>query len=309
MATLASRVISGRGLLRLDPSSNDYKRAKIFTLYADVIRRPLSEFNNYNYNPPESRYATLRFMRNGYVVRTEVLNVSKGSWDFYLDPAAQVLYAVECAYAGILETFFNLGNALSLPSISVTNNIENWNHVDLMWDEVKVVCYADSAVQLKVSTNSYDLCPEQQDKEPDPPPPPPQDPPPPVITPGTPLSEENTPVSPPYEGEDDNGDTVPYPLDVPEEEEFPQGNRCDIYQVYARCYYSPGTAFLETTVIVYGEIEAFVFIEGNTALYVSCHGERVTSGSPCYPAITGVLMLSASSGFLPETLEYTIAPL
>jgi len=306
MATLETRVISGRGLLRLDKSSNDYKKAKIFTLYIDVIRRPINEYINLAYNLPQSRYATIRLYRGNYCVRTIAVESRYEAYDFYLEPSAQTLYAVECAYAGILETFFNLGNALLLPSISVTNNIEDWNHVDLMWDEAKVVCYADTGIRLTVETLPYDLCPEQTDKEPVPPPPPPGETP--DYSPGTPLDDASTPVSPPYEGEDDNGDTVPYPDDSPPVPEFPQGERCTKYYVSVSIDKADGGT-LSTTLQLFGEIEKIEVDTDGIRLIIGCYGEWLYGYTPCPNSYTEKIAVSASAGLLEETLEYTITPL
>lgn len=213
MATLETRVISGKGILRIDKDAPDFKKSKVLTVYCNVIREPLTPYKNYNYNPPQSQYAYLVFLREDYVVRTEQLKYEQQCFDFYPDISAQTLYAVECAYAGILQSFVNLGIALGAIPTTVTNNIEDWRHQDLFFDTIKVVCYASTAVQIDVVSNSYDLCPEQTSPEPPPPPPPPE--PPPKLPPDTPLDEDTIPVSPPYDGADDDGDTTPFDGDQP----------------------------------------------------------------------------------------------
>jgi len=214
MANLPKRVISGKGIYQLDHSTDDIKKAKIITLYVDVIRHPTSEYLNLAYNPGRGRFATLNFFKDGYLLESHPLEFPKQQFRWYPEPSAQTLYAVECSYAGVLQTFFNLGNALALPSISLVDNIKDWNHTDLFWDVCKIVCYADTALQVYVGTSAFDLCPDQTSKQPDPPPPPPVDPPPPNVPKGSPLgSGTNPPVSSPYTGEDDGGDTVPFPGD------------------------------------------------------------------------------------------------
>jgi len=115
MATLATRVISGKGLVRLDLDAPAWKRGKVLTTYATVVREPFNQYLNFNYNPPRSRYAQLVFLRNGYVQFIRNLEFKYQMWDDTPDMSAQSMYAIQCAYAGILQTFFNLGNALVLP--------------------------------------------------------------------------------------------------------------------------------------------------------------------------------------------------
>lgn len=286
MAILATRVISGKGVLRLDVGSTDYKRAKVFTLYADVIRKPSNEYLNFNYNPPESRYATLQFIRGGYVIKTEPLKYPKQSWDFYFEPSAQAMFAVQCAYQGILQSFVNLGTALNVVPVSVVDNIADWVHVDLMWDEVKVVCYADTAIQLSVRTKEFDLCPDQQTKEPDPPPPPPEDPP--AYDPGEPLADTASPASPAYDENTDNGDTVPYPGDLDLQPEFPTGEVCELLvvsYVVNRVNRNTGAVVspLNLSNQMYGEIEGYRIQKNptNDQLFFTSRGLRVFGSEPC----------------------------
>jgi hypothetical protein len=306
MAVLETRNISGRGLLRLSASDNDYKKAKIFTLYIDVIRRPTNEYLNVVYNEPESRYAIIRLYRGGYCIRTIKLATLHEAFDFYLDPAAQALYAVECAYDGILQSFANLGTALGLTVTSVVDYIKDWNHTDLMWDEAKVVCYNDTAIRMTVRTNAYDLCPEQEDKQGDPPPPPP--PTKPSVPPGTPLAGTDNAVDPPYEGEDDGGDTIPYPDDVtPPPPEFPQGIQCTAYAI---SIYWTIQGFRQTrTVVVYGKVEFVGLDPSNLNDFISVdYGDPRAPGAQCLSSPRRFVMVSSSMGFDAGGQGYSIAP-
>jgi len=309
MATLATRVISGKGLVRLDLDAPAWKRGKVLTTYATVVREPFNQYLNFNYNPPRSRYAQLVFLRNGYVQFVRNLEFKYQMWDDTPDMSAQSMYAIQCAYAGILQTFFNLGNALALPSISVTNHIEDWLHINLLFDEIKVVCYADTAVRIVVESISYDLCPEQEDKEGFPPPPPPPNPPP--VPPGTPLQDSDVPLSDPYDGENDDGDTVPHPIDVVEEPpEFPQGERCARYYITYSFQPVGGGARVEGSQPHFGEIE-YVGInpDDNTLGLIVSHGLILTPGSPCLSGLGSYNAGSSSAGIEPGSFEYTIVPL
>lgn len=212
MSDLETRIISGKGVLKLDPNSDDFKNAKILIVYADVIREPRNKYLNKNWNPPKSRYATLNFMRDTYVIKSHAMEFPSEKLEFYPDPASQAMLAVDCAYRGVLQSFVNLEVALGLTVVSVINNIKDWKWQDLWFDEIKVVCYGDTAIQLNVQSIPYELCPDQIEHTRNPPPPPRDLPPP--VPPGEPLGYPNPPVSEPYEGTDDNGDTVPYPDDT-----------------------------------------------------------------------------------------------
>lgn len=228
MPVIEERTISGKGVLKV-PDTEDVEKARTMTLFVSVFRRPINEYLNFNYNPPRGRYATLNFFRDSFLVMSVPLEFPFQSWDFYPELNYQNLYALDCVYEGILQSFVNLGTALGLTVISVDNSIALYRHTDLWFDEIKVVCYADTAVKLKLSSKPYDFCPEQPDVRPDPPPPPPVE-----ITevpPGTPLVDDLS-VSPPYDGENDNGDTEPFITDesVPPDER-PTGNACEQYDM------------------------------------------------------------------------------
>lgn len=103
---------------------------------------------------------------------------------------------------------------LGLLTDNSPDTLSAYKHQKLWFDEIKVVCYADTALKLEVKTDDLFLCPD--DEEPDPLPPPLPPPSPTDVPPGTSLGEGNTPISPPYQGDDDDGDTIPYDGD-----EFP----------------------------------------------------------------------------------------
>jgi len=230
MDIIQERTISGKGIL-LVPDNDMVNQARLMTLFVDVFRRPVNEYLNFKYNPPKSFYATLIFERDSYVVREETLEYPSQSWDFSPEQYYQNLYALDCVYEGILQTFVNLGVALNLVPISVNNGIALFRHTDLFFDTIKVVCYADTAVKLSLRSKAYDFCPEQDENQPDPPPPPPDE----VteVPAGTPLSGEDG-VSLPYDGSTfDDGNTEPFEtdlFDVPEPPP-PSGVACDEYGI------------------------------------------------------------------------------
>lgn len=262
MVELARRIISGKGVLRLDKSSNDFKKAKVITVFADVLRPPINGYANYNYNPPRGRFATLNFMYEGYVVKSESMDFDSQAWMFYPEINYQTGYALQCSYQGVLESFANLGLALGVTPISIENKIEDWTHTDLFWDEILVVCYADTAITLIAESVRYDLCPDQEDKEPDSPPSPPNLPDP--VPPGEPLGDgTNPPVSPPYDGENDSGNTEPFPDDSdtepPPPDPTPDGEQ---YRLNVSYRYVSSSAFGNTQPIYWGGILDVFLDEG-----------------------------------------------
>jgi hypothetical protein len=206
-----SRTISGKGVLKVPAGVT---RIRYFTLYADVLRDPTSPYLNLNYNPPRSRYATLTFLRDGYVQFEHTLDYQRQVWDFVADYTSQNLIALKCAYDGILKSFVNLGTALGAIPTSVTDTIKDYEYLVLLFDEIKIVCYADTGIQLKLYTTANDTCDPDKDKPKKPPPPPPPKP---KIPPGQPIPDIDFPYSPreePYSKYGDGGDTFPNSLDV-----------------------------------------------------------------------------------------------
>lgn len=196
-----------------------------------VIRKPINEYVNYNYNPPKSRYATLTFSSEDVVYDERCMEYPKQSWYFSSEQGGQNLVALQCAYQGILESFANLGTALGLNVVSLENHIELWKPLSFLWRQIKVVCYADTAVDLYVHGLQFDKCPHQSIVIPVLPPLVPDVIP--VYPPSTSLSGLEG-VSPPYEGEDDSGNSNPNQLDQPITEPPPGQDSCQAYLVTFR---------------------------------------------------------------------------
>lgn len=224
---IQDRRVSGKGLLRVP---TDKKKLRHVVLYIDVIRKPRNGYFNGNYNPPRGRYATLNFFREEYLINSIAIDFEKQVFDNVNDVGGQALIAVKCAYEGILESFVNLAVAMSFTpgGIGLTyegdsNLIAEFANLRLAWDEIKIVCYADTALQVRMYAAKYDSCnPEADDDQPPPPPPPPDEP----VPPGTPIDD----LSPPYDGDDDDGDSFPYEGDENPEPPLAGGN-CTLYRV------------------------------------------------------------------------------
>lgn len=203
------RRISGKGLLKVNP---DVKKIRYFTLYADVIREPTNKYLNLNYNPPKSRYATLTFLLDDYVQFEHPMEYSKQRWDLVADVTSQNLIALKCVYDGILKSFANLGTALNVVPVSITDKIKDYEYLVLLFNEIRVVCYGDTAIQLKLYTTANDTCDPDKDTPRKPPPPPPPDP---LTPPGLPVPNISLPYNPDPQDPDvgDDGNTNPTPID------------------------------------------------------------------------------------------------
>jgi hypothetical protein len=212
----------------------DASRCEILQLYLSIIRRPsVADYNSQKFNPEKSYFGTISFLRDGYFLGGENLYFESQCWDRFTDFGGQELYAIKCAYSGILQTFFNLGNALALPSISITDNIKDWKPLSIAYDEVRIVCYNDVAINVTLKGIKYDLCPDDQSAPPQKPVPPP---PPAKFPPRTPID-----ISPPYQDPNDGGNTVPNPIDKVPPPPPPVPESCDKCRVTVLATRSDGS--------------------------------------------------------------------
>lgn len=156
---IQDRRVSGKGLLQVP---TDVRKGRLYVLFVDVMRDPRSRYVNNNWNPPLGRYGTLVFLRNKYVVNHAAVEFEHQCYDGVSDISGQNLLAIKCVYSGLLETFVNLGNALSINPVAVVNTIRDYESLALAWDEVAVVAYADTALQLRLYRVSYDVCPTDE---------------------------------------------------------------------------------------------------------------------------------------------------
>lgn len=222
---IQERLISGKGVLRVP---TDKKKLRHYILYSDVIRLPKNAYINKNWNPDKGKYAFITMVRNEYVIAEIPIEYKRQSIDGIADIAGQTLIAVKCAYEGTLITLSNLGLSLGAPPLSYQDLIKDYENLNLAWDEIRVSCYADTALQLRLYRRNYDTCNADKDKQPPPPPPPPPLPP---VPPGTPIAD----ISPPYDRDDsDDGNSIPFEGDDVPPPPPAQPEACDICRVTVR---------------------------------------------------------------------------
>jgi hypothetical protein len=276
----------------------------------DVIRLPFNQYRNNNYNLPKSRYGTINLFKTDFHEQELCIEYPRQAFHFYPDPSAQVFYLAKCIYANIAQGL-ELGFAGAGSPISMPDTFADWYHTSYWWDEAKIVCYADTALRVVLESEEFLLCDDDSDPDPPPPPPPPDEPT--DVPPGTSLGDDNAPVSDPYQGDDDDGETVPYPGDnfpAPPAPEFPQGERCAGYYVSISVVGNDGTPFNFTNRQHYGEIE-FVGIDPDNPVNVIIvsHGQPNAPGGICYSELRYYTVVGHSPGFNAATFEYSITPM
>ena len=275
------RLISGKGLIKI-PRDPLIRRCYIT---AFVARSPVSDYQNFKYNEPRSVYANLTFYKGDYVVREETMHYKKQRWDIIEDITGQSMYLSNCGFAAVQRSIGALATALGF-DISFTPG-EAFYPIDDYSQDIRVVCRDDTAIVFTIFTQRYDKCEDVPEPPPleEPPEPPPFD----AVPPGTPFNGEGgTPtITPPYDGEDDGGATIPFEGDEtdPEEEEPPPIPECTPVTIrfsYSRLldgqasiqsFSVPGLAPVDSA-----EIDEVA--NGGSSIFVT---DRTGSGGSCSP--------------------------
>jgi len=145
-------------------------------------------------------------------------------WQVHSSQASQNLLAQICALDNVLDSFVSFAIALNFAYIK-NNSIKEFPYASFVPNIIRFRCFGTTAIVLTLDGNELTRC-NEEDGVPSPPPPPPD----PVtkVPPGTPVE-----VSEPYDGPDDDGDTVPAPIDEPSEPPgpFPVGTCPEQYEV------------------------------------------------------------------------------
>lgn len=148
-------------------------------------------------------------MFKGTVLKAIPIEFDRQSFIDIPDIAGQVLIALKCVLDANNESIVNLGLSLPRPPISVNNPITGYLNLDLMWDEVRLCCYADTAIQLTLYVSAYDACNPAyalSDSGGEPLEPPTK------VPANTPIDD----ISEPYDAATgDDGNTSPLEIDVP----------------------------------------------------------------------------------------------
>lgn len=226
------RNISGRGLLKI-PASDLYRH---LYFYVNVVRLPRTNFTNSKFNPDRSEYAKICWVRNGYVIGEEVIHYESQLIEWSVDATGYLASAMVCMHDNIISYMDYL--APYIPAPPLPDNPANRIWVEPLRTaphEARVVCRADTSLNIKLYALNYDVtCPDAY--------PTPKLPPDPPIPAKSPVGV-GVGVSPPYLDPNDNGNTIPLGIDSID---YPTvGNQCGYYVVtwsYKRSD-SPGSVY------------------------------------------------------------------
>lgn len=266
------RTVSGKGVVKIPES---YLQAKQILLYVDLLRPSSNEYANVLWSPSRHFYGHVTFCIDTHVLYSYDVNFARQVFEIYDGQPSQNLLALICSHENVLDSFVQYALASGFPYVK-NNSIINFQHSTFLPDTIRFYCYSDCALQLGLIGFEYNKCADNQgEASPPPTPPPPVT----LVPPGTPVE-----VSPAYDGESDEGDTVPAPID----EDFvppPFGDACVRYRVtISASFRQSGAADQPITqdFLLWGEIGEAI-IETNlsgfkTAVVVQCRGP---ASSPC----------------------------
>jgi hypothetical protein len=236
------RTISGKGIITIP---EEYTSALQIILYAQIKRKARNRTANLTWNPDKSFYAHITFCFNDFVLYEYDMNFDSQMWIVHDGQSAQNLLSLICAYDGILDSFVSVGNVIGV-TLSRTNLIKRHPYLRFVPNRIRFECFSSSAIVLTLKGTALDKCDPQDGDNAAPPPSP---------LPVVPvLPDEPVTVSPPEDGNNDGGDTVPFPLDVPEELTFPFGTPCESYNVTATFTPDSGGDVTTLTLPVSGRI-------------------------------------------------------
>jgi hypothetical protein len=215
---VVTRLISGKGVIKIP---EDWGSALQILLYTQVVRPPKNQSLNKTFNPDKSFYAHICFCIDESVLFSLDVNFAMQVFEVHESQASQNLLSLICAYDGILDSFVEVGQVIGVV-LSRTNLIKSHPYLRFKPDTIRFECYADTALQLTLKGTRLEKCNFEDGSSVAPPPPPPPTP---TVPPGTPVD-----VDPPYDGDQDGGDTIPFPIDdMPVDP--PPTEDCAVYEV------------------------------------------------------------------------------
>lgn len=251
------RIISGKGILKVPISTEGYR---YLSVSCEVIRESTNPYANFNYSPIRQQHAFLTFLQDGFVVDVVRHEFEKQRFIKLPDITGEVVKEILCEHRSTLKSFVNLARGLGGQFITENNPIKDYAPIDLGFDAIQVVCYADTAISVSCNWEEYDVCVIEGDPpdKPNPPSKPNSPEPPNKYKPGEPIPY-NTPggISPAYDGSNDSGNTVPHPIDKispPNSgNKFPFGTKCQKVKLTFDLVASGFRTDIRRVVTVFGE--------------------------------------------------------
>lgn len=290
---IEERLISGTGLLRVPPLESP---TRYFSLLVDVIRLPSAIDKSFRYNPYRQRFATAVFLRSNYVIAEVAIDYEKRRFDYILDPTGQLLVSLKCAHAEVLST-------LGVANAGENSVIAEHANLKMIWDEVRFVCYIDTALQVRLLADTYDQC-GQTYAEKEPPVAPSALP---KVPPGTPIGD----ISNPY-----TDDTVTSPYETDNFDPFPglpTGNKCQLFNVSCvvrrKSIVNGAESNFSYNFYVRGIIEEYELVVGAPgAIRFKCQGANQNLGGSPPSCLPNVQWVQAASQTDNQFIEWVQRP-
>lgn len=282
------RTIRYYGILKPPEEST---KAKAVSLTFDVIRPHGNRSVSKRTRPDESFYGYASLMYDGRVLGIVPLRFENQIIFDYFNHDLYLQQAISCSLEAVLTSFVNLGLSLGLPPIQRDNPIKSWENPTLPFDEVRLQLEAEiSIAKLTLAWDVMETC-SAGGGPPATKPPPTRQPPP--KFPATAPDADMPPISPPYDGGDDNGNTY-----KPDDGGFPpeteEGRKYKVTVQYFVVNANPQTSNVDH--VVWGKLGNMRFgtspVNGAWGLWLNCHGD----GGGAYQANMSELLLEARPG-------------
>lgn len=249
-----TRTIQWYGLIRF-PTLEEGERIHWWRLIADMKRRPKSEYRNDGvWQPPRGFWGNVCLRRDKRVVMSAQLEFQNQIVMEVTYTEAFLHQAISCHLDATLKSIENLGLELQLTPISRVNPIRDWKPYSMNLTDLSIKMISENAIADFIL--EYDLIPDCSIDGTKPQGP--EGPPPPEGPPEPPEGEKPSPISPPYEGRDDGGETY-NPDPPPDTPDFPIGSDCQVYEIvveYRIIGQSPESPSERASAFFYAPIEA-----------------------------------------------------
>jgi len=200
---IETRIISGKGLFKV-PYNEAYR---YYWLYAQVIRLPVYNYNNYKWNPERSEYAKITWNNDGYVVREDVVKYQRQRFDWCVDPTGDAAFAITCYKSDLTAYLSYLAPFVGAPPLPPNlTQLVYFAPLKNYFDTILVSCRDDTGFSFSLYGLKYNrncpaatTVPSQKPEAPV------------IISPITPPGVAIADVSPPYNpATNDDGNTAPF---------------------------------------------------------------------------------------------------
>lgn len=295
-----NRTIRWYGLLNLP---DDFERIADFTLAFDIVRLPTQPYTNVKYPTKKGLFGYVQRILDGRVVQTYPLEYENQIVDADTSTAAYLHSGQVCTIDDINASFINLGLWVRPGYVVIkTNPLKDWFSPGLGFDSYRIRLIEEICVGN--FTFTYQMIPTCAISPFDPPPPPPerpprnQNPPQPSSLPDSLLP----PISPPYQGVDDDGYTY-FPGFVPPPPPDEGGIVCQAYRVQI--------SYRRRVTFVDGSVQDEVILQNEQGVYGPVNNLRVSIVGNVYEIVydsRGQLTLGACAPLPIPTIWLSTQP-